>query len=216
MPNVRWPLVTVDIDGTLTRGHGWATIADAFRRRAEFDRTQRRFDAKEIGEDEHLRDMLALAAGRTVREVEEALAATPRLQGIPEGVRTLHDRGRRVALLSHNPRYVGDWYQHRFGFDDFEGVEGQAVVDGVIGPAGPVRADKLAGLRALTARFAISPEDVVHVGDGWADAEVFAQVGAGIALNSRFPEVEAAADLVLRTDDFRRVAAAIDELSPRP
>ncbi len=61
----RWDLVTVDIDGTLTTIHGWKVLAAAFGRRADFDQTQRRFFAHEIGEDEHLADMLAVAQGRT-------------------------------------------------------------------------------------------------------------------------------------------------------
>ncbi|MCI4339172.1 MAG: haloacid dehalogenase-like hydrolase [Thermoplasmata archaeon] len=211
-----WPLITVDIDGTLTTVHGWKVIADALGRRAEFERTQRRFFAKEIGEDEHLQNMLSLAEGRTVSEVEAALEATPRLDGIAEGIRAFHANGSRVALLSHNPSYVGRWYQRKFGFDDFEGTGAQAVVDGVIGPVEGLHADKPAGLRALVARQGTSATRVVHIGDGWADAVVFRLVARGVALNSSLPEVERAADLVLRADDFRDVVRAVEALRPRP
>jgi phosphoserine phosphatase len=211
-----WRLVTVDIDGTLTRVHGWAAIADAVGRTAEFDRSQRRFFAHRIGEDEHLRDLLGLVAGRPLSEVEAALESTPHLAGIAEGVDDLRGRGVRVALLSHNPAYVGEWYRRRFGFDDFEGTVGQEVRDGRVGPAGPVRADKVRGLLALTGRAGAPVRRVVHVGDGWADVRIFARVGRGVALNSAHPDVERAADLALRTDDFRDVARAIARLGPRP
>ncbi|MGA8543132.1 MAG: haloacid dehalogenase-like hydrolase [Thermoplasmata archaeon] len=211
----RWPLVTVDIDGTLTTIHGWKAIADTLGRTAAYERTQRRFMAHEIGEDEHLEDMLKIAAGRSLKEVEEAMAGTPRIDRITEGVQLLHDRGSRVALLTHNPPYVCEWYCVRFGFDEFEGAGAQAITGGIIQAPEYVRADKASGLRRLTERNNISASQVVHVGDGWADAAVFPLVGAGVALNSSLPDVEAAADLVLRTRDFREVAVAIEALPPR-
>jgi phosphoserine phosphatase len=211
-----WPLVTVDIDGTLTTVHGWRVIADALGRTAEFERTRMRFLAKEIGEDEHLRNMLSLAEGHTLAEVQAALEATPRLCGIDEGIGMLHGHGSRVALLSHNPTYIGDWYRQKFGFDDFEGTGAQEIRDGVIGPADRVHADKPAGLRSLVARQGITARQVVHIGDGWADAVLFPLVGQGVALNTSLPEVERSADLVLRTEDFRDVARAVEALRPRP
>jgi len=210
-----WPLVTVDIDGTLTTVHGWRVIADAFGQGEQFARTQRRFFAKEIDEDEHLTDMLRITEGRTTAEVETALAATPHIGGILEGVRAFHDRGTRVALLTHNPPYVCEWYCGRFGFDDFDGTGLQEVVHGVIQAPHDVRADKPAGLRALARRAGTSPDRVVHIGDGWADAALFPIVGRGVALNSSLPEVERAADLALRTVDFRDVVHAVEALRPR-
>ncbi|HXW66634.1 MAG TPA: HAD family hydrolase [Thermoplasmata archaeon] len=215
MGSAGWGLLTVDIDGTLTRGHGWKVIAETLGQRDAFARTNRRFFAREIGEDEHLRDMLSLAAGTPVAAIERALAATPRLEGIVEGVARLQAGGIRVALLSHNPPYVGEWYVRRFGFDAFAGTDGQPVVDGIVGPPGGIHADKRAGLEALSRRLGVSPRRIVHAGDGWADAAIFPLVGGGIAINSRLPEVDWAADLVLRTDDFRSVATAVERLPAR-
>ena len=210
-----WPLVTVDIDGTLTTVHGWKVIADRFGRTAEYARTQQRFFAREIDEDEHLVDLLRLAEGRPIGELEAALDATPRIGGIREGVRLLHEAGSRVALLTHNPPYVCAWYVRRFGFDSFEGTGAQPIADGRIGAPAGVRADKPAGLARLAARFGTTAAGVTHVGDGWADAALFPQVGRGIALNSSLPEVERAADVVLRSADFRDVARRLASLGPR-
>ncbi len=130
-----WPLVTVDIDGTLTTVHGWKVLSAAFGRSREFARTQRRFFRAAIGEDV------------------------------------------------------------------------QAPFE--------VRSDKPGGLRALAARNRISAAQVVHIGDGRADAALFGSVGRGVALNSSFPDVERAADLALHSNDFRQVAAAVEALRPR-
>jgi phosphoserine phosphatase len=210
-----WRLVTVDIDGTLTIVHGWREIAVAFGRLPAYEGSQRRFAAREIGEDEHLADLLDLATGHTVVEVETVVARTPKLEHITEGIRELHRLGARVALLTHNPPYVTGYYRRTFGFDDEEGVAGPPVVAGVIGPPLSVQADKLGGLRALLTRTQLSPSRVVHVGDGWSDAEVFPRVGGGLALNSTLPEVNHAADVSLRTQDFEDVVTALGRITPR-
>jgi phosphoserine phosphatase len=137
------------------------------------------------------------------------------LSGIAEGVGELHALGSRVALLTHNPSYVVDYYRRTFGFGDAEGVRAQSTERGRIGPPRDVRADKPGGLRALLARTGIEPRTVAHVGDGWSDAEVFRLVGGGIALNSSLAEVNGAADRVVRTGDFRDVVRALRTLSPR-
>ena len=214
-PTFPWRLVTVDIDGTLTRGHGWQEVARAFDRLPAFEETNRRFFARQIDEDTHLGNLLRIASGHTVSEVEAVLERTPKLAGIAEGIRRLHELGARAALLTHNPNYVVDWYQRTFGFDDSESVTSQPVEGGRIGLPVDVRADKPGGLRALLVRTGIPAPAVVHVGDGWSDAEVFRLVGAGVALNTPYPEVARIADLALVTQDFRDVVAGISELQPR-
>jgi phosphoserine phosphatase len=211
-----WRLVTVDIDGTLTLGHGWREIAVAFGRASAFDDAQRRFAAGLAGEDAHLAALLDLATGRTVREVEEVLGRTPKLSGIAEGIGQLRAEGSVVALLSHNPLYVVDWYRRTFGFDDREGVASQPVTADLIGPPAVVHADKAAGLRALLARHRCAARDAVHIGDGPSDAAIFPRVGGGVALNSHSAEVNTAADLALSTEDFRLVVQRLREIVPRP
>jgi len=214
-PTFPWRLVSFDIDGTLTRGHGWREIAVAFGRLAAYDATNRRFFAKEVGEDEHLAELLDVATGHTVAEVEGVLERTPLLPGISEGVARLREEGAVVALLTHNPFYVTDWYRRRFGFDDADAVRAQAVESGRIGPPVGVRADKVGGMRALLSRHDLPAREAVHVGDGWSDALVFRVVGGGVALNSGLPEVNRAADLALTTGDFRDVVDALSRLAPR-
>ena len=208
-------MVTVDIDGTLTQGHGWKFLAERTGRLQEYEATTRQFFAHEVDEDRHLRALLDLANGLREGEVDEILSATPKIGGISEAVEALQAGGATVALLSHNPGFVCDWYRRRFGFDDGEGTSGSGFVVGRVHSTGPVRADKLGGLARLLRRHAVDAAAVLHVGDGWADARVFPRVGGGIALNSRLPEVEAAADLALRTDDLRTVVDAAARLTPR-
>ncbi|MCI4336921.1 MAG: haloacid dehalogenase-like hydrolase [Thermoplasmata archaeon] len=214
MADFRWRLVTFDIDGTLTRGHGWRTIAVHTGRLPAFEATDARYRRREVGEDAHLRALLNLAKGHTTAEIAQILEATPKVAHIADAVRALRRRGSRVALLSHNPDYVCDWYRRRFGFDDAEGTPGTRLRGPTILPYGRVHADKGAGLARLLARAGVAPTEAVHVGDGRADARIFPRLGGGIALNSRLPEVRAAADAVLETDDLRKIVPVLARLVP--
>ena len=214
-PALPWQLVTVDIDGTLTLVHGWRELALAFGQLPAFESTNRRFAAREIGEDEHLANLLGIATGHSVDEVLEVVRRTPTLSGIAEGISRLHGDGIRVALLTHNPDYVADWYRGTFGFDDAECVVSQKVSGGQIGPTVRVHADKPGGMRRLLLRWSVPARAAVHVGDGLSDAAVFRLVGGGIALNSPNPEVQRLADRALTTQDFRHVVHAVEELNPR-
>jgi phosphoserine phosphatase len=217
MAAVPFRLVTFDLDGTLTRVHGWGEIARFVGREAERADSNRRFFAREIGEDAHLKNLLDLAVGHTVRELEGVLATTPKVEGIPETLRELRRQGIRSALLTHNPDYVCRWYRDEFGFDDAEGTTG-TVLDGSgrIVDSGPAKADKVGGLARLLRRASVAPIDVAHVGDGWADAVIFSRVGGGLSFNSALPEVDRAADAVVHSDSLTAVLPVLAALRPRP
>lgn len=209
MTSPPWRLATIDIDGTLTTVHGWLVIARQFDREASYRALMRRARSGEAGENETVVALLQLAEGQMLEEVEKALARTPKLADIPEGVARLHAEGIRVALLTHNPPYVTDWYRRFAHFDDAAGLVGRQPVGVLIGSPEGIRVDKPGGLLELCRRQGAWPSEVVHVGDASADAAIFPRVGLGIALNARRPEVERAADLALRTNDFQAVADAI-------
>ncbi len=210
-----WELVTFDIDGTLTTVHGWARIAEVLGRTAAYRATTDRFRAGKIGEDEHLANLLAIAEGASIPEIESALETTPRIRSIPETVAELHRQGARIALLTHNPQYVCEWYVRKFGFDDFEGVRVPGPIGDRIPPPGAVHADKTELLDRLLRRLGVGPRRCVHVGDAAPDVRVFRRVGGGIALNARSPAVRAAADVVADLEDLSRLGPILAELSPR-
>lgn len=213
----RYPfrLVTFDLDGTLTREHGWLAIARATGRVAEYEQSHRAFLAGTRGEEGHLDDLLALAVGRRVDEVEAILAATPKIGGLPETVRALHADGVRLALLTHNPDYVCRWYARTFGFEDFEGTVGERVRDGRVVDAGPAHPDKVAGLLRLRDRAGVPARAIAHIGDGRADAAVFPHVGFGLAFRAARAEVRRAADAVVGGDDLAAVLPVLADARPR-
>ncbi|HEY6239134.1 MAG TPA: hypothetical protein VIZ68_08125, partial [Thermoplasmata archaeon] len=74
MTAIPFRLVTFDLDGTLTRVHGWSEIARFVGREPQRAESNRRFFSREIGEDVHLKNLLDLAVGHTVLELEGVLA----------------------------------------------------------------------------------------------------------------------------------------------
>jgi HAD superfamily phosphoserine phosphatase-like hydrolase len=215
MGDLRYRLITTDLDGTLTAGHGWGFLAERLGRRRQFDDTQREFVSGRIGEDEHLRNLLSIAEGAPRSVVRRVLADTPRVGGIHEGIRRIHEAGAKVALLTHNPAYVSDWYLRKFGFDAADGIaESPKFRGGLVGTGRDARADKPAAMARLRSRFGVSLQEVAHVGDGRADAAIFPLVGLGVAFGARDPIVRKAADVTVEGRDFRRVVDALERHPP--
>ena len=208
-------LVSFDLDGTLTTEHGWLAVARATHRLPEYERSQAAFFGRSIGEDAHLDDLLALAVGMRVVDLEAILATTPKIAGISATLGALRRAGVRVALLTHNPEYVCAWYARTFGFDDFEGVDGHRVEDGRIVGNGPAHADKLTGLARLLRRTGARATEAAHVGDGWADAAIFPHVGFGVAFHTALPEVRRAADATVDGSDLGAILPALASARPR-
>jgi phosphoserine phosphatase len=215
MSTFPYRLVCVDIDGTLTRGHGWATMADRLGRVPLYAQTAALYRAGKVDEDTHLQNLFAITEGVSLADLSAILEATPKVGGIERGVRRLHELGANVALLTHNPTFITDWYLRKFGFDAADGLRGSPpVVDGVIARAERPRSDKVGGLDRLCGHFGVTRLDAAHVGDGRADALVFPLVALGIAFGTTLPDVRAAADVCVDVPEFPEVVRVLESTPP--
>jgi phosphoserine phosphatase len=211
-------LVSIDIDGTLTRESGWRFLADRLGRLKEFGDQNATYTSGKESEDDHLRALLSLASGLPLARVEAWIEATPKLSGIAEAVGAIRDLGAIPVLLSHNPGYVSEWYARTFGFADWDGTSQRPdpeVWDGIVRPPGRIRADKRGGLKRLLARHRTVPGRVAHVGDGLADAAIFPLVGFGVAVNTTLPAVASCADVSLDISDLRGILPPLRSAVPR-
>ena len=211
-------LVSFDIDGTIAVGHGWRAIARSRGMLKDFDLAQVAFREGGVSENDHLRRLLNFAQDMPLRDLEKVLERTRHVPHLRATVRALHERGVQVALLTHNPLYVCEWYARRFGFDLWAGVH-QRVHRGRIQGVREVKVDKREGLRLLLKATGVPASETAHLGDGLADAKVFPHVASGIALNSRVPEVRRASDLIADTMDARALLPYLRwglKLRPRP
>lgn len=76
----------------------------------------------------------------------------------------------------------------------------------------PAGCSKATGLSALAARLGVSREEVAAIGDYENDLEMVRWAGFGAAVGNALPEVQAAADVVVGTNDEGGVAQFIDLL----
>lgn len=209
-----YSIISFDIDGTLTLGHGWYYLASALGREGEYRRTMALYTRGTIGEDTHLTNLLNIAAGFRPGDIEAALRTTPRLENISRGMEALRRKGMRTYLLTHNPAYICGWYVREFGMDGYRCAR-QVVRNGAICNAAGVHADKVAWMRDICSKESTSPANLIHVGDGLSDCEVFRRSGMGIALNTRLREVRRSASTALNTTDMMDVVRAVAAGSQR-
>lgn len=209
-----YSIVTFDIDGTLTLGHGWFYIASSLGRLDDYASTTAEYRAGRIGEDEHLSNLLNIAAGSTTEEIREILGTIPRIENIGKGIEELKARGMRTYLLTHNPGYICRWYQEVFGIDGFR-CSRQAVRKGRICRAMNAHADKIGWLGEICETEGVHPGEVVHVGDSASDAAVFRRAGMGIAVNTRNRNARMAASVAINTSDMMDIVLAVASPSER-
>ena len=207
-------VVSFDIDGTLTLGHGWFYISSALGRLDDYAATTAGYRAGMIGEDEHLSNLLNIAAGSTTDEIVKILETIPLIENIAKGIQLLKDEGMRTYLLTHNPGYVCLWYQEAFGLDGFR-CSRQAVRKGRICRAPNVHADKIGWLGEICRAEGLVPANVVHVGDSDSDAAVFRQAGIGIAVNAGSRSARDVATLAINTSDMMDIVLAVASGSKR-
>lgn len=71
--------------------------------------------------------------------------------------------------------------------------------------------DKLEALAQIRARFAVTDQAILHVGDGLDDAAIFEAVGVGVAVADAHADAIAAADLVLTARGGDRVIEVLEQ-----
>lgn len=76
-------------------------------------------------------------------------------------------------------------------------------------------ASKAWALRYLTDKWGLSMSDVIAFGDDANDIEMIREAGLGVAVSNAIPEVRAAADLVVPSNDEAGVAHVLESLLTR-
>ncbi len=209
---MRPKIATFDIDGTLTVGHGWYFIAAMLHRMQEYREFTALYRKGGCGEAEHLSNLLSIAEGVPLQKIHSILFRTPRLSGINRAVAMLAEKGLEAVLLTHNPQYVCEWYESRFGFTGHLSAF-QPVENGIVGKAPVPHPDKVAWLRGMCSERGYALDEIIHVGDARSDGAVFRATGLGIAVNSRSRDTIGSATASLNTTDMTDVARMIIRLS---
>ena len=151
---------------------------------------------------EWLKRDVALWSGQPVATIRRLLEENPFLEGAPELLRVLKQRGVRVALVSAGFTLNTDPIMTEFGLDyclanellSADGVlEGRAVNHV---PEG----GKAAFARRLMAELGVSVEETLAAGDTVGDLELFECAGVRLAVNPRSDRLRDLADAVFEPD----------------
>ena len=210
-------LAFFDLDGTLKRERD--PYVYLHRRLGTWDACQPYLAqglAGELDYDEWLRLDVGLWKGTRRADMEDLLRQNPYLPGARETVAALKRAGVHLALVSTGLDVHAGLVQQELGVDRIyanqvlfrdEVVSGEARALVREGGKGQIVAQ-------LQAELGVAPEDCLAVGDGASDADMFARVRFGVAVNAPSERLRAAAHLVIEEPDLSGLLARLEELAP--
>jgi HAD superfamily phosphoserine phosphatase-like hydrolase len=205
--SVRFPVVFVDLDGTLLPQTTVSALTAAWLgRRGALDELERRYRAGQISNAVLAETSAGWFAGRNIDEISEALLAACWIEGIADTVARLRSAGAYVALATVSWRFAAEVVAERYGFDACSGTEmalEKGRLTGVVSRSFDAE-DKAAFVDDVCARQGVPTSAAAAIGDSRSDLPTFARVGFSIALNADDAAREAAT-VSLDTEDLRDV-----------
>jgi phosphoserine phosphatase len=181
-------LVVLDVDSTLIRDEAIDVLAERAGVGAEVAAITARAMSGELDFAEALRARVALLAGLTARDLEDARASLRLTPGARTFVRTLHRVGCHVGVVSGGFSFVTDRFVDELGLD-FAAANELELVDGVVTGriVGPIvdRPGKAAALRRFAEEYGVPLTQTVAVGDGANDIDMLEVAGLGVAFNAK-------------------------------
>lgn len=216
-PELRYPLVCFDLDGTLVDGtvYIWKTLHETFgtdgpaRRQAHDD-----FFARRISYADWFHHDLVLlaAAGATEARIRAVLEGLTPMRGARETLGELRQRGHTIALISGSLDIVVEQLFDTSLFDHLLINRIRFAADGTIAGGTPTPYDleaKAAGLRAVCGELGVDTTRAAFIGDNVNDVDIAAAAGLAIAFNCKSEELRQTADVEVAEKDLRRVLELI-------
>lgn len=201
----RKKLLLADMDSTMIGQECIDELADFVGLKDRVAAITERAMRGEIAFEPALRERVALLAGLDAgvvdKAIEERITLTPGGKAL---VRTMRANGAYTALVSGGFTLFSSRIAETIGFDENRANE-LLVEDGRL--VGAVRepilgkAAKLATLQDLAARFELSPEETLAIGDGANDLAMLEAAGLGVAFRAK-PAVAAAAQARIEYSDL--------------
>lgn len=199
-----------DLDGTLIPDTTVCVHLAPWVGHDELPELERRYDAGEITNVEIAELHTSFYSGRTRGEIWQNLADISVIDGIPETVAALRERGLVPVIATVTIKIAAEFFAERYGFEACSGCEWREDDDGVL--TGEVSKHfeaqrKVDFVREVAA--SISAPTIVAVGDSTSDIPLFHEADLAIALNASRNAKEVA-EVHLETRDLRDVLDPID------
>ncbi len=192
--NQQFRLVTLDLDGTLTREPSiWEYIHKRLGKWYGFaEDYQTQFLAGKISYKEFCERDAQVWKGMKVGQLFEIVKAVPFHSGVDELIYYLKQKRLKLSLVSSGLSLLSDWVHQRYGFD-YSVSNDLLHKDGIL--TGRVKIQvhydkKAEWVKKILKKFEVKPEEVIAIGDSRGDMDMFQMVGFSIAFNSSCLDLE--------------------------
>ncbi len=201
--NQPFRLVTLDLDGTLTREPSiWEYIHKRLGKWYGFaEDYQNQFLAGKISYEEFCEHDAQVWKGMKVETLLEIVKTVPFHPGVDELIHYLKQKGLKLSLVSSGLSLLSDWVHQKYGFD-YSVSNDLLHENGIL--TGRVKIQvyfdkKAEWVRKILKKFGVKPEEVIAIGDSKGDMDMFQMVGFSIAFNSSCFDLENIANACVRS-----------------
>ena len=204
--NQQFRLVTLDLDGTLTRERSiWEYIHKRLGKWYGFaEDYQNQFLAGKISYEEFCERDAQVWKGMKVEELLEIVKTVPFHPGANELTHYLRQKGLKLSLVSSGLSLLSDWVHQKYGFDysvSNDLLHKNGLLTG--GVKIQVYYDKKAEwVRKILNKFGVKPEEVIAIGDSKGDIDMFQMVGFSVVFNSSCFDLEKIANVCVPSQNL--------------
>lgn len=197
-----------DLDGTLTKVRSiWQAIHDGLGTWTRAKEYKDMFFRGEIDYNEWADLDVRLWKNTSISEIQLILSRIGRVDGAKETVRTLKDRGIKVAIISAGLSIFADRIKKEIGAD-YAISNNLIIKDGKL--TGEIRVkvgfnNKDVVLEEVASSLGIPLDQCAVIGDSPGDLPAFKVAGLSIALNPADEKVSESADVTIHSDDIRDI-----------
>jgi phosphoserine phosphatase len=208
-------LVAFDMDGVLVdHASSWTWVHEHFKVDNEASLVayiEGRIDDREFMRRD-IEKWLSIRGDLCLGDIDAILLPVPVIPGIKETIAALRSRGIRCVIVSGGLDLAARRIAEQNGFDDHIANSLACDENGRLTGEGVLRVEltnKRIALERFQARYGVTAERTVAIGNSFVDVSMFSASGLSIAFNPIDEVVEKSADVVLRSRDLRDVLGPI-------
>ncbi len=205
--NSKIKLIAFDLDGVLVDGRGsWQEVHNGLGTAKLSKVHEKEYYSGKITFDEWAEKDAKLWYGIEIEKINEILYQTELMEGVPETIKKLKEKGYKLVIVSGGLKILADRLKDEFGFD-YATANELLFKDGkVCGMKHIIDMEgKGTALEKIARGSGLVGEECAAVGDFTNDIPMFKFVGFSIAFNPKVLEIIKIADKVIYEKDLRRI-----------
>ena len=147
----------------------------------------------------------------------DVIRKIPLMPGAMEAIQYLKSQGHKTVIITDSYDVVAEYFREKLGMDKAVGIK-LIIEDHII--TGRIEMPRNCSLKeecnhpsickkkvmkGLCRDLGISLEDTVAIGDNKVDICMIQEAGIGIAFDPKLPEIEKAADRIIKEKDLKEI-----------